>query len=93
MMSHLPGFPVTVAVAVGMSAGVVTILRLPLTAVVIGTVLTAHSGDGVEPLIIVGVVVAYVATLLIDARWPADPATPAASPAAPAAPAAPAPAT
>jgi H+/Cl- antiporter ClcA len=72
MMSHLPGFPITVAVAVGMSAGVVTILRLPLSAVVIGTVLTAHSGVADEPLIIVGVVVAYVVTLLIDARWPAD---------------------
>jgi H+/Cl- antiporter ClcA len=74
MMSHLPGFPITVAVAVGMSAGVATILRLPLSAVVIGTVLTAHSGVGDEPLIIVGVVVAYVVTLLIDARWPAAPA-------------------
>lgn len=71
MMSHLPGFPITVAVAVGMAAGVVTILRLPLSAVVIGTVLVAHSGDGTEPLIIVGTVVAYVVTLLIDARWPA----------------------
>ena len=74
MMSHLPGFPITVAVVVGLSAGVVSILRLPLSAVVIGTVLTAHSGVGDEPLIIVGVVVAYVVTLLIDARWPADPA-------------------
>jgi H+/Cl- antiporter ClcA len=70
MMSHLPGFPLTVAVAVGMAAGVVTILRLPLSAVVIGTVLVAHSGAGVEPLIIVGTVVAYVVTLLISARWP-----------------------
>ena len=74
MISHLPGFPITVAVGVGISAGVVSILRLPLSAVVIGTVLTAHSGVGDEPLIIVGVVVAYVVTLLIDARWPADPA-------------------
>jgi H+/Cl- antiporter ClcA len=71
MMSHLPGFPITVAVAVGMAAGVVTILRLPLSAVVIGTVLVAHSGAGTEPLIILGTVVAYVVTLLIDARWPA----------------------
>jgi H+/Cl- antiporter ClcA len=74
MMSHLPGFPITVAVAVGMAAGVVTILRLPLSAVVIGTVLTAHAGAGVEPLLIVGTVVAYVVTLLISARWPAEPA-------------------
>ena len=73
LMSHLPGFPLTVAVAVGMAAGVVTILRIPLSAVVIGTVLTAHAGDGVEPLIILGTVVAYVVTLLISARWPATP--------------------
>ena len=75
MMSHLPGFPITVAVAVGMAAGVVTILRLPLSAVVIGTVLVAHSGDGTEPLIILGTVVAYVVTLLIDARRPASSTT------------------
>jgi H+/Cl- antiporter ClcA len=65
MASHLPGFPVTAAVAVGMTAGVVGILRLPLTAVVIGSVLTAKSGSGVVPLIIVGGVVAYVVTLVL----------------------------
>jgi H+/Cl- antiporter ClcA len=67
LMSHLPGFPITVAVAVGMTAGVATILRLPLTAVVIGTVLTAHAGGAVEPLIVVAAVVAYVVTMLVSA--------------------------
>ena len=43
-------------------------LRLPLSAVVIATVLTAKSGDGVEPLVIVGSVVALVVTLLLSAR-------------------------
>jgi H+/Cl- antiporter ClcA len=66
--SHLPGFPITAAVAVGMAAGVVAVLRLPLTAVVIGTVLTAKSGAGAEPLIIVGTVVAYVVTLGLSSR-------------------------
>jgi H+/Cl- antiporter ClcA len=68
MASHLPGFPMTAAVAVGMAAGVVAVLRLPLTAVVIATVLTAKTGAGAEPLIIVGTVVAYVVTLLLSSR-------------------------
>jgi H+/Cl- antiporter ClcA len=70
MASHLPGFHITAAVAVGMAAGVVSVLRLPLTAVVVAAVLTANSGVGAEPLVIVGVVVAYVVTLLLSARDP-----------------------
>jgi chloride channel protein, CIC family len=68
MASHLPGFHITAAVAVGMSAGVVSVLRLPLTAVVVAAVLTSKSGVGAEPLVIVGVVVAYVVTLLLSRR-------------------------
>jgi H+/Cl- antiporter ClcA len=66
MCSHLPGFPVQAGVAVGMGAAVVAVLRLPLSAVVIATLLTTHASDRVEPLIIVGVVVAYVITLLVS---------------------------
>lgn len=68
MASHLPGFDTTAAVAVGMGAGVASVLRLPLTAVVTAAVLTAHSGVGAEPLVIVGVVVAYVETLWLSSR-------------------------
>jgi hypothetical protein len=69
MAGHLPGFSITPGVAVGMGAAFVTVLRLPLSAVVVATVLTSKAGAGVEPLIIVGVVVAYVvATLLSDRR-------------------------
>ena len=74
LMSHLPGFPITAAVAVGMGAGVVSVLRLPLSAIVIGIVLTSKSGTGVEPLVIVGVVVAYVVTLLLSAPRGGTPA-------------------
>ncbi len=65
MFSHLPGFPLQAGVAVGMGAAFVAVLRLPLSAVVVATLLTAHAGSNVEPLIIVGVVVAYMVTLLM----------------------------
>jgi H+/Cl- antiporter ClcA len=68
MASHLPGFPMTPAVAVGLGASVTAVLRLPLSAIVLATLLTAHSGTGDEPLIIVGVVVAYLVTLLLSTR-------------------------
>ena len=70
MCSHLPGFPLSAAVPVGMGAAIVAVLRLPLSAVVLATLLTSSAGPKVEPLIIVGVVVAYVVTL-VDAT-PAD---------------------
>ena len=48
MCSHLPGFPITAAVAVGIGTGIVAILRLPLSAVVVTAVLTAKSGARVR---------------------------------------------
>ena len=70
MFSRLPGMPIDAGVGVGMACGVAAVLRLPLTAVVIGTVLTATAGAGVEPLIIVGVVVTYVVTVVLSPRQP-----------------------
>ncbi|MGO9753506.1 MAG: chloride channel protein [Solirubrobacteraceae bacterium] len=61
--SRLPGFAITPAVAVGIGAATVAILRLPLAAIVVATLLTAKSGTGAEPLTIIGVAVAYLATL------------------------------
>ncbi len=66
--SHLPGIPLTVGVAVGMGVMVVSFLKLPLSAVVIATALTATSGLAVGPLIIVGVVTAYLVTLALEGR-------------------------
>ncbi len=48
MASHLPGFPVAAAVAVGIGAGTVAILRLPLSAIVVATLLTGNAGAGVD---------------------------------------------
>jgi H+/Cl- antiporter ClcA len=66
LASHLPGFDLTGAVAVGMGAGAVSVLRLPLSCVVLASVLVSQSGAGSEPLIIVGVVVAYLVTIGLD---------------------------
>jgi H+/Cl- antiporter ClcA len=68
MGSHLPGLPASAGVALCMGAAVVSILRLPLSAIVIAVLLTSTAGPGVEPLVIVAVVVAYLATLALSRR-------------------------
>jgi len=66
--SHLPGMSLTPAIAVGMGVMVVSFLKLPLSAVIIATSLTVSAGIAVSPLIIVGVVVAYLVTLALEGR-------------------------
>jgi H+/Cl- antiporter ClcA len=66
MASHLAGFAETPAVAVGMGAAFVGVLGLPLSAVVLAVMLTSQSGQGASPVIIVGVVVAYVTTRVLS---------------------------
>ena len=80
--SHLPGLSLTPTVAVGMGVMVVAFLKLPLSAVVIATSLTATAGLAVGPLIIVGVVTAYLATLGLEGRLGTGGPAPAADPAA-----------
>jgi hypothetical protein len=72
LASHLPGFALTPAVAVGMGAAVVAVLRLPIAAVLLSTLLCAKAGTGAEPLIIVGVVAALITARVADARTPFD---------------------
>jgi hypothetical protein len=72
MAAELPGFDVTPAVAVGIGAAVVSVLRLPLAATVLAVLLTSGAGPGAGPLIIVGVVVAHLATLALSARRPSE---------------------
>jgi H+/Cl- antiporter ClcA len=67
MAAQLPGFSITPAVAVGMGAATVAVLRLPLSAVVIASLLTSNAGLGAEPLVIVGVVVSYIVTSRLSA--------------------------
>src|SRR5436190_13193168 len=66
MAAQLPGYSITPAVAVGIGAAVASVLRLPLSGVVLAALLTAQSGAGSLPLVIVGVVVAYVITTVLS---------------------------
>jgi H+/Cl- antiporter ClcA len=68
LASRLPGFDLTAAVAVTMGAAFAAALKLPLSAVVVATLLAGKSGAGIGPLIIVGVVVAYLATIALAQR-------------------------
>ena len=72
--AQLPGFETTPAVAVGIGAATAAALRLPLSAVTLALLLTSQSGIGSGPLVIVGVVVAYLATLAISRRLEPGPA-------------------
>jgi len=59
-MSHLPGMSLVPAVAMGIGAMTVVLLRLPLTSVLLATLLLGSDGLGAMPVVIVAVVVAFV---------------------------------
>jgi H+/Cl- antiporter ClcA len=89
-MSHLPGLTLVAGAAMGMGAMSVVMLGLPLTSVLLATVLLSSDGLEVTPLVIVSVVVAYVAAARLAPPPEPEPAGPA--PAGTAATAGPAPA-
>jgi chloride channel protein, CIC family len=68
-LSHLPGLPLVPGVAMGIGAMSAVMLRLPLTSVLLATLLLFSDGLAVTPLVIVAVVVAYV----VSARLAPDP--------------------
>jgi len=69
-MSHLPGLPLMPAVAMGIGAMSAVMLRLPLTAVLLATLLLFSDGVAVMPLVIVAVIVAYITSVRIaPASW------------------------
>jgi hypothetical protein len=61
-LSHLPGLPLVYGVAMGIGALCAVMLRLPLTSVLLATLLLSSDGLQVMQLAIVAVVVAYVAS-------------------------------
>lgn len=75
-LSHLPGLPLVPAVAMGIGAMCAVMLRLPLTSVLLTSLLLSSDGLAVMPLVIVAVVVAYVASARL-APAPAPAAGPA----------------
>jgi H+/Cl- antiporter ClcA len=80
-LSHLPGLPLVPGVAMGIGAMCAVMLRLPLTSVLLTTLLLSSDGLAVVPLVIVAVVVAYVVEArLAPAPIPAPTSDPAPAP-------------
>ncbi|HEY6379165.1 MAG TPA: chloride channel protein [Candidatus Dormibacteraeota bacterium] len=76
-LSHLPGLPMISAAAMGIGAMSAVMLRLPMTSVLLATLLLLSDGLEIMPLVIVAVVVAYVAsTWLAPAVAPAPTSAP-----------------
>ncbi len=77
-LSHLPGLPLVYGVAMGIGAMTVVMLRLPLTSVLLATLLLSSDGLQVMSLAIVAVAVAYVtsARLTPSPRTETPPAAP-----------------
>jgi H+/Cl- antiporter ClcA len=69
--SHLPGMSLVPGVAMGIGAMTTVMLKLPLTATLLATVLLASDGINVVPIVIVAVVVAYATTAWLP-QTPAD---------------------
>ena len=67
-MSHLPGLPLVAAVALGIGAMTVAVMKRPLTSVLLASLLTLSDAAKVMPLVIVAVVIAYVALAHIGPR-------------------------
>jgi H+/Cl- antiporter ClcA len=75
-LSHLPGLPLIPGVAMGLGAMSVAMLNLPLTSVLLATLLLGPDGITDMPLAIIAVAVSFVVSARI-----AVPAPPSASPA------------
>ena len=71
-LAHLPGLDVTSGFAMGVGAMCVAMLKLPMTAVLLATLLLGSEGLTVMPLVIVAVVVSYALTFRL-APAPAPP--------------------
>ena len=67
LAAHLPGYSEAPAVAALVGATCVSVLRLPLSSVMIALLLSVKAGLSVAPLVVVAVVVAYLASLALTA--------------------------
>jgi H+/Cl- antiporter ClcA len=71
--SHLPGLPMIAGAAMGIGAMTVSMLGLPLVAVLLATLFLQADGLSLMPLVIVAVVVAYVLSARLKPPLPATP--------------------
>jgi len=72
LLTHLPGLPLVPAIAMGIGAASVAMLRLPLTSVLLATLVLGSDGLAAMPLVIVAVTVSFMASVWLAPR-PAEP--------------------
>jgi H+/Cl- antiporter ClcA len=65
-LSHLPGLPMIAGAAMGIGAMTAGALRLPMTAVLLPSLLFLSDSLALMPLVIVAVVVSYIVTTRIN---------------------------
>ena len=75
-LSHLPGLPMIAGVGMGIGAMSVAMLRLPLTSVLLATLLLEADSLTLMPLVIVAVVVSYVVVARLEPSPAPAPAAP-----------------
>jgi H+/Cl- antiporter ClcA len=75
-LSHLPGLPLVPAIAMGMGATCAAMLQLPLTSVLVASLIMGSDGLAVMPLVIVAVAVSFITSARLAPRSAAaaDPA-------------------
>ncbi len=72
-VTHLPGLSLVPGIAIGMGAFAVCMLRLPISAILLATLLLGRDGVTAEPVVIIAVVVSLVVMERISPRTlPAD---------------------
>ena len=76
VMAGLPGMSMAPAIAMGIGAMCVAMLRLPLTSTLLAVLLLGADGVSVTPEVIVAVVVGFVLTSLLPTPGPKAAATP-----------------
>jgi H+/Cl- antiporter ClcA len=73
LMSHLPGLTLVAGASMGIGAMCAAMLRLPITAVLLATLLFFSDGLVVMPLVIVAVVVSFVSSAWLTPEPAAEP--------------------
>jgi len=78
-LSGLPGMELAAAIGMGIGAMCCAMLRLPLTSVLLATLIMGEDGLTITPQVVVAVVVSFVVTLVLPAAGPPQPVDPAPS--------------
>jgi H+/Cl- antiporter ClcA len=75
-VSGLPGMQSAAAIGTGIGAMCCALLRLPLTSVLLATVLMGKDGLTITPQVVVAVVVSFVLTVALPTPGPPQPEQP-----------------